>query len=248
MNNQRASCWSVTINNPTRTDEEQIAIARQKGWKVEGQKEVGESGTPHYQLLVQTGQVRFSAVKKQFPRAHIEEARDRIALQKYVHKEETKVGEMEVENEFYPSQARMWDMFAWWVNDRFEPSSEAIGGLHLTWNQDEWLVHFDLFVSEYIQDGYVLEGIAVNPQVRSGLKKFGLSIFLRSKNRDFGGYIRRQTDRQTDRNIFMDVDIPEDERSEAETETSTRCSEVAPCETQVEDSSDEGSNNSGSED
>lgn len=43
----RHSKWSVTINNPTEADEDSIHRARQKGWKVWGQKEVGEEGTEH---------------------------------------------------------------------------------------------------------------------------------------------------------------------------------------------------------
>jgi len=70
----RATVWSVTINNPTPSDEEGIALARQRGWQVEGQKEKGSEGTEHYQLMVKTPQVRFSAVKKAFPRGHIEAA------------------------------------------------------------------------------------------------------------------------------------------------------------------------------
>lgn len=44
----RSIYWSITINNPREDDEENIAVARQRGWIVEGQKEVGENGTPHY--------------------------------------------------------------------------------------------------------------------------------------------------------------------------------------------------------
>lgn len=81
---QRARAWSVTINNPTQTDEYDIAQARLKGWKVEGQLEKGEQGTTHYQLLVKTPQVRFSLIKKAFPRAHIEVCRNLTALTAYV--------------------------------------------------------------------------------------------------------------------------------------------------------------------
>jgi hypothetical protein len=57
----KATNWSVTINNPTKSDDEYIALARQKGWKVEGQLEMGDSGTQHFQLLVTTkGQQRFT--------------------------------------------------------------------------------------------------------------------------------------------------------------------------------------------
>nr|WAE43161.1 MAG: replication associated protein [Cressdnaviricota sp.] len=210
----RSSCWSITINNPTEVDEEHIAKARQKGWKVEGQKEVGKNGTPHYQLLVESGQVRFVAVQKAFPRAHIEVCRDKVALKNYVHKAETKVEELETTTEQYPSQQKVWDMFAVYMYEKYDDGKDHSVGLEEL-NGDEWLFQFDQFVTEFIRDGYVLEGIAVNPQVRSGLKKYGYAIYLRSKSRNFGGYIRRQTDSQTDTtsevadNISI-VDIPED--------------------------------------
>lgn len=51
----RSIYWSLTINNPNPSDEENIATARQRGWVVEGQVEAGEqNGTPHYQLMVNT--------------------------------------------------------------------------------------------------------------------------------------------------------------------------------------------------
>lgn len=77
----RATAWSLTINNPTEADEENIQHARQKGWKVIGQLEQGENGTKHYQLLVKTPRIRFGGVKKEFPRAHVEVARNVAALE-----------------------------------------------------------------------------------------------------------------------------------------------------------------------
>lgn len=205
----RHATWSVTINNPTVSDYENLNLARQKGWKCEGQQEVGENGTPHLQLMVRSGQQRFSALKKQFPRAHIEVCRDETALKKYVHKEDTKVADLPVTDELYPSQAKMWDMFSWWLTETYEPKSEAISSLISTWDDERWLVEFDKFCNLWIADGYVLEGIAVNPQVRSGLKKFGYSIYIRSVLRKYGGYIRRQTDRQTDEYFVVGSSINE---------------------------------------
>ena len=61
----RATCWSITINNPLPADDENIARAKQRsGWKVEGQLEKGENGTPHYQLMVKTPQIRFDPLRK----------------------------------------------------------------------------------------------------------------------------------------------------------------------------------------
>lgn len=100
---ERATNWSVTINNPIKADEENINLARQKGWMVEGQLEKGDNGTPHYQLIVKTPQMRFSALKKAFPRAHIEVAKNVKALETYVKKDETRIGQLPDASEFYPS-------------------------------------------------------------------------------------------------------------------------------------------------
>lgn len=89
---QRATMWSITINNPTAEDREAIELARQKGWKIEGQFEKGEEGTLHLQLAVRTPQLRFSTMKKHFPRAHIEIARNAAAFLQYVNKADTRVG------------------------------------------------------------------------------------------------------------------------------------------------------------
>ena len=54
--------------------------------------------------------MRFSAVKKAFPRANIQVARNVAALQQYVHKEDTRVEELSTSNEMYPSLQKFWDM------------------------------------------------------------------------------------------------------------------------------------------
>ena len=192
----RASAWSVTINNPIAADEENIAQARQRGWRVEGQLEKGEEGTPHYQLLVKTPQVRFSAVKKAFPRSHIEVARNVEALQQYVTKEATREGSLPETSELYPSLQKVWDMFASWLSEK-EVRSKY--GYYVDFDQEKFLTVFDKFIGVYIQKGYVLETIAVNPQIRSAIKHYGINIIFRS--------IDRQTDRQTAVNVFPDNDI-----------------------------------------
>lgn len=191
MATTRASTWSVTINNPVASDEENIALARQRGWKVEGQLEKGKEGTVHYQLMVKTPQVRFSALKKAFPRAHIEVARNVVALEQYVHKDETREGQLASASELYPSLQKMWDMLAEYIQDY---------KLHHTWydcDAESRLQIFDKFVADAIEQGFVLESMAANPQTRSMVKLYGEAIYNRS--------IRRQTDRQTDKNI-VEVD------------------------------------------
>jgi len=212
MTTQRGTAWSVTINNPTNADEENISLARQKGWKVEGQKEKGESGTEHYQLLVKTPQVRFSALKTTFPRSHIELAKNVVALQKYVNKEETRIGELQTDQALYPSLQTTWDMFYEWSPIEYTEALLLTG--------DQWLKVFDAFISDRIEAGYVLETIAVNPQIRSSIKKFGFSIWKRSQNRT------QTKDRQTDKTnvspssitngIQADLSQEEDECSDSE--------------------------------
>ena len=198
----RASVWSVTINNPIKADDENIALARQKGWLVEGQLEKGErTGTPHYQLMVRTGQVRFSAVKKSFPRARIEVCRNPEALKNYVNKEETRVGPLPTSQESYPSQSRIMGWFA----DEFE----LYGHQHDGVDDEQFLEIFDSMIHKKIREGYVVETIAVNPQIRAAIKRFGRSIFHRE-------YLHRQTDRQTQEIVIPDMSITTNEEDGSE--------------------------------
>ena len=91
---ERACCWSITLNNPTKDDIdhwEHLSSNYPIVKKAIGQVEQGENGTTHIQGLLQTEQVRFSAVKKLLPKAHIEVARNPVALAQYVRKEETRL-------------------------------------------------------------------------------------------------------------------------------------------------------------
>jgi len=181
----RSSCWSITINNPTQNDDHNIAEVRQRGWKVDGQIEKGESGTVHYQLILTTPQVRFSSVKKAFPRAHIEPARNREALLKYVQKSESRLGQLQVPQEKYPSQLQVFDWFSsYWYDINSEKKTSN-------------LEIFDLMCAQKIAQGYMIGAEVMNPQIRAFIKKFGDSLALRHKKlRDASR--DRQTDRQPD--------------------------------------------------
>lgn len=91
--NNKSSCWSITINNPTQEDHEVWKNLTQHAWvrEVRGQVEQGQEGTPHIQGMLLTQHIRFSQVKKALPRAHIEAARSQVALTKYVQKEDTRL-------------------------------------------------------------------------------------------------------------------------------------------------------------
>lgn len=196
----RASVWSVTINNPIPADEENISLARQKGWKIDGQLEKGENGTPHYQLILKTGQVRFSAVKKAFPRAHIEVARNVQALEQYVHKEDTREGELVSTNDKYPSVSKLWDLFFEFVDRQTDKTLQKE-----FWSEDKFLEEFDLCIKDLIVKGYYVESMAVNPQIRACVKKFGRELLIRSQT------MRRQTDTQTDVESISESSITEED-------------------------------------
>lgn len=185
MTQRKATCWSLTINNPKESDEECVNRARQKGWRVKGQKEKGEEGTIHYQIMLNTPHIRFSAVKKTFPRAHIEVARDPIRLANYVQKEETRVGELLKDDSMYPTMSKVWHLLALYVDE----SDEGRKGGYLDWNPEKWLRVWDGFIGDTIRDGLYVEHLGANPQNRSIVKLYGCDIVTRellraSKNLD----------------------------------------------------------------
>lgn len=176
---ERATCWSITINNYT---DEELEL-KLPGWKLWGQPEVGKkNGVLHFQGMLTTPQVRFSQVKRQFPRAHIQVARDRTALAKYVQKEDTRVGEYREDNgiptlwEYQTIVADEWnnDIFQSRRDDdayakRFKYDSGSIA-----------LEYVDEICAKLIEGGAKgLEFVAINPMWRSAWKKFYASIIKR---------------------------------------------------------------------
>lgn len=182
----RGTAWSITINNPTSSDEEFIALARQKGWTVTGQLEQGAEGTPHYQLLVKTPQVRFSAVKKAFPRAHIELARNVKALETYVAKDDTRIGKLPSSSEKYPSLAKFWHL----VCKKYD--AVILSHSHRCETPSTLMANFDKVVGHLIEEGYHIETMAVNPQMRACWKNYSNAIFDRCNLED------SQTDSQAE--------------------------------------------------
>jgi len=180
--------WSLTINNPGEADHEAIARARQRGWVITGQVERGEGGTYHLQLALKTPQVRFSAVKKQFPRAHIEVARNPAALLQYVSKEDTRVAALPQSSELYPSLSKMWSLIYQINNtddkDGWDMCSQDVYPYscddHMVYEQAP-LKWFDRQVNRLIQQGYHVETLAVNPQVRATWKNYFQSIMNRTR-------------------------------------------------------------------
>lgn len=217
MTDNRSTCWSLTINNPTAEDEENINLARQKGWKVLGQKEQGEEGTEHYQLMVQTPQVRFSAVKKQFPRAHIEVSRNNAALAHYVTKETTRVGELPVQQSLYPSLSTYWELVVRELDARYYINLDYIYNSRDDRPSSIWWKHapdsyrrspldaLDDATVTLIEMGFRVESLAVNPQVRASWRRFHAAIIARSMED-----IDRQTRAKRAQEQVSHVDIPTD--------------------------------------
>ncbi len=150
-------------------------------WKLEGQLERGEEGTLHYQGMLSTPQVRFAAVKKVFPRAHIEVARNKNALAKYVHKEDTKVSDVQSIPTLFEYQVLITNM---WNNEEFSQKWNATCEAFKTGKipdiDDVAMQYLDLLVARDIESGRRgAEFIAINPMWRSSWKTFWRSIIKR---------------------------------------------------------------------
>lgn len=183
----RATCWSITINNPTDSDTNVQMPAR---WRLEGQYERGEeNGVLHLQAMLKTGQERFSAIKKVFPRAHILPARNVAALRQYVHKEDTRVAEFETKTSDIPNWyeysneiARRFDLKEYAdryrrLRDKDLMNSEKHGQIRLDM--------VDEMVAQDIESGRQgIEWIAVNPNFRQAWKKFGCSLAKREQAKE----------------------------------------------------------------
>jgi len=176
MTSARATCWSITINNPTY---DEVNAQLPSGWKLTGQYEMGEEGTKHFQGMLKTTQVRFSAVKKHYPRAHIEVARNKEALSNYVSKEETRVASFGGNES--PTIFQYQDIIADdWNDDEYIKfiSDPQIIKMY----DDPTMAYVDELCRKRIQEGAVgLEFIAVNPIWRSSWKRFSSSIVSRRR-------------------------------------------------------------------
>jgi len=207
----RANTWSITLNMKNvkkSTCDDMIQRARSAGWKITGQEEMGGEN-PHYQLMVQTPQVRFSAVKKMFPTGHIEPARNVRALANYVQKEETRIGALPEHDEKYISGTRLWDMIYQYHSGYNNDCWDYLNEDELTFYKEadqraierDPLAFFDKMMGIFIRKGYYVDMLACNPAVRSLWKKFWRDILYRSRETD------RQTDRQSEI-ISETVNIP----------------------------------------
>lgn len=186
---KRSTCWSITINNPT--EEDHAATQNVVGWKdfieFKGQVEKGEEGTEHIQGMLITKSTKFSAVKKHFPRAHIEIAKNKVALSKYVEKEETRVAELQgakvatvvnlntmivplfQTHNLTKDKENVEDMIEVWEKE-FNIGDDDRAGMLL----------LDMCVEDLINaDYYGIEYIGANPSIRATWKKYWKAMVRR---------------------------------------------------------------------
>lgn len=152
---------------------------------MQGQIEKGKEGTVHYQGMLTTPQVRFAQVKKALPRAHIELAKNKSALQKYVSKEDTRVAVVENISTNIPTLfdyqhtiASRWDDKEFnEYTQRYSPDEQLKLG-----HGEIALRYVDKLVEEDIEAGMNgIEYIAINPMWRSAWKKFYKSMVSRER-------------------------------------------------------------------
>lgn len=152
---------------------------------MQGQIEKGKEGTVHYQGMLTTPQVRFSQVKKVIPRAHIELAKNKSALQNYVSKEDTRIASVEnISNNIPTLFDYQHQIASRWDDTEFNEFSKQ--------HSDEFLAkhgigeialrYVDKLVEQDIEDGMNgIEYIAINPMWRSAWKKFYKSMVSRER-------------------------------------------------------------------
>lgn len=213
LGSKRSTCWSITINNPEQSDHD--ATNNTSGWKdfvsFEGQVEKGENGTPHIQGMLKTKSVKFSVVKKYFPRAHIEIAKSQVALEKYVHKEDTRVSELgktkcatvgdlnRVILDLYPSKP---------IKGRYSPPHQRIREKYN--GKEIGICLLDEICCELMRQGYYgIEYICANPSVRTTWKKY------------WEGIVRRQDATQVSQS--QDNQTPSQDDGQTQDDEGTSC-------------------------
>ena len=248
---QRGVYWILTHNNPDDKfvssaqieefasedyDGPEIEVAAdlyepwQLGWEFDGQDEVGESGTHHHQFWVNTKkQVRFSAVKKVFPKCHIEKANDINKVKSYCKKVATRQKTSQTNSDsqddkyttkmFWEDLARIWPDF----KDTSEDEMEC----------------FDSATRCLIDSDIPCWMLAVQPQVRKAFQLYGTRIMAQYARKD------------EDKNIYetpgpqqSDSELHQAEPSECSSEGSEESDQEGDGEGSDEDTEDSGETSS----
>jgi len=168
-----------------------------ENWALEGQIEQGVDSQQkmHAQLFLKTEQTRGTKITKYFPNCYIDEARNPFALEKYVHKEETRVQEfITIENRSPQWQVVRDKFFEWLIQN------EPFYGL-VKDDMDERvsprLELWDKFITLSIAEGMNVELVGVNPQYRSAIRRYWSGFIVRAEGRlSSTTSIDKKTDRQ----------------------------------------------------
>lgn len=191
MSPSKSSYWSITINNPTDDDHRQWNGLKGMTWvkEVAGQLEKGEEGTLHIQGMVKTDYGRyFQKLREALPRAHIEIAKNKFAIQNYVKKEETRVAEIpkvkvatqaDVQNKLLQVMIEQgWRQYMWTGDPR--TNFPDFLGQNAYKIREDWESWTDNAVRELIREGYYgVEFVMSNNQVRSAFRKYIVEIMYR---------------------------------------------------------------------
>lgn len=194
MDSIRASWWSITINNPTEEDRTRLREHPSFVKMLKYQDEEGKEGTLHIQGAVQTAQVRASAMKVWLPRAHIEVARDKQALLKYVEKAETAVAgtQVVVKADYLAMDSAL---LAIAIN---RPSYTEFKYSHRPKEHEFESWEYWRAVNEILQEKPKMVGLFTNPQLlRAWIHT--RSVWIRSL------YLDRQTDKENEtKNLIVE--------------------------------------------
>lgn len=179
----KATHWSLThwlTDGRTREGFDALVQAMPQDWHIEGQIEQGKDSQDrlHCQLYLKTPQTRGTRIAKFFPFTHIEDAKNRFALQNYVHKAESRVAELKtVEN-----RSPQWHV----VRDRFYEWYVATHADQLTHRVDdeEKLKYWDHFIGLSLEEGMSVDVIGVNPQYRSCIMKYWTYMIRRTLDKN----------------------------------------------------------------
>lgn len=200
----RSTCWSLT--EQVESAEAAAVFMNQPvppGWKLTGQlEEAPTTGQLHLQLKLDTPRIRFGTVKKQFPKAHIEVCRDRVALAKYVSKDDTRIAAVAqpqtptiwefnkmVAHKINTTDFSLWILTMRGININNHPDTMYVDGEWMVLTNNIWksatssemMTYVDRVISDFIREGVRgAEYMGVNPMFRSAWKTYGKALIERA--------------------------------------------------------------------
>lgn len=175
----KSTRWALTYwltEDRTRETLDSLVQSMPQDWSLEGQIEQGVDSQQklHAQLYLKTPQCRGTRITKFFPNCFIDEARNGFALQNYVHKEQSRVGEFKTVENRSPQWAVVRDKFYLWYVDAH---ADQLG--HRV-DDEEKMKYWDYFIGISLEEGMSVDIIGVNPQYRSCIMKYWTHMIRRT--------------------------------------------------------------------